>query len=203
MRPVRNLHLPDASRGAAGRPGKLSSMCGMALEPAEITLDQEPECGRALGHDDGASGSAARSRCRSWRSTWAATCSGLHVFELHGPVYAHWIELLFATPVVLWAGWPLPGTGRSVGEEPCAQHVQPDRSRHMYGVALQSGRHCGPRPLPRRAAGLFRSRLGDRRAGVARPSAGAACPRRNLGRDQGAVGPGAAYGAACDEGRRR
>ena len=69
--------------------------CGMALEPAEVTLDQGPN-----------------EELRDMtRRLWiggalsipvVALDMGGHAFNLH----SSWLELLFATPVVLWAGWP-------------------------------------------------------------------------------------------------
>ncbi|MBS0541762.1 MAG: YHS domain-containing protein, partial [Proteobacteria bacterium] len=69
--------------------------CGMALEPAEITLDQGPN----------------EELIDMTRRLWiggaltvpvVALDMGGHAFGFH----SSWIELLFATPVVLWAGWP-------------------------------------------------------------------------------------------------
>jgi Cu+-exporting ATPase len=69
--------------------------CGMALEPAEVTLDQGPN----------------EEMVDMTRRLWiggalaapvVALDMGGHLFGSH----ASWIELLFATPVVLWAGWP-------------------------------------------------------------------------------------------------
>jgi Cu+-exporting ATPase len=73
-------------------------LCGMALEPAEVTLDQGPN----------------EELLDMTRRLWIggalavpviALDMGGHFFGLHG-AYTNWIELLFATPVVLWAGWP-------------------------------------------------------------------------------------------------
>jgi Cu+-exporting ATPase len=73
-------------------------ICGMALEPEEVTLDQRPN----------------EELVDMTRRLWiggalavpiVALDMGGHFFHLpHG--LASWIELLFATPVVLWAGWP-------------------------------------------------------------------------------------------------
>jgi Cu+-exporting ATPase len=70
-------------------------ICGMALEPANVTLDQGPN----------------EELLDMTRRLWiggalsipvVALDMGGHVFNIHST----WIELLFATPVVLWAGWP-------------------------------------------------------------------------------------------------
>ncbi|MBN9490917.1 MAG: cadmium-translocating P-type ATPase [Alphaproteobacteria bacterium] len=77
-------------------------ICGMALEPAEITLDQGPN----------------EELIDMARRLWiggaltvpvVALDMGGHFFNLH-TLLPHgllpWIELVLATPVVLWAGWP-------------------------------------------------------------------------------------------------
>ena len=67
--------------------------CGMALEPTAFTLETEesnPE------YDD--------MRRRFWLSVpFAAALLVLMFAGIHQP----WLELVLATPVVLWAGWPL------------------------------------------------------------------------------------------------
>lgn len=77
-------------------------ICGMALEPAEITLDQGPN----------------EELIDMTRRLWIGGAlavplvvldMGGHIVDLHA-VLPHgslnWIELVLATPVVLWAGWP-------------------------------------------------------------------------------------------------
>ncbi|HKV16085.1 MAG TPA: heavy metal translocating P-type ATPase [Reyranella sp.] len=77
-------------------------ICGMALEPAEITLDQGPN----------------EELVDMARRLWiggaltvpvVALDMGGHFFNLHS-LLPHgllpWIELVLATPVVVWAGWP-------------------------------------------------------------------------------------------------
>jgi Cu+-exporting ATPase len=70
-------------------------ICGMALEPAEVTLDQGPN----------------EELVDMTRRLWIAGAltvplvaldMGGHFVGLH----SSWIELVLATPVVLWAGWP-------------------------------------------------------------------------------------------------
>jgi P-type Cu+ transporter len=69
--------------------------CGMGLEPAEIMLEQGPN----------------EELLDMTRRLWiggalavpvVALDMGSHLIGLH----SNWIEMLFATPVVLWAGWP-------------------------------------------------------------------------------------------------
>jgi Cu+-exporting ATPase len=78
--------------------------CGMALEPAMVTLDEGPN------HE----------LIDMTRRFWIAAALGLPVMAfamaemiapdaVHGvvdPHLANWVQLALATPVVLWAGWP-------------------------------------------------------------------------------------------------
>ena len=77
-------------------------ICGMALEPLLVTADQ---------------GESPELRGMTTRLWIAAALTapvfalemGGHVFNLHHLVAqqaSNWIQLLLATPVVLWAGWP-------------------------------------------------------------------------------------------------
>ena len=77
-------------------------ICGMALEPAEITLD------------DGPNEELLDMQRRLWIGgalavPLVALDMGGHLFGLHG-LLPHglmpWLMLALATPVVLWAGWP-------------------------------------------------------------------------------------------------
>ncbi len=74
-------------------------LCGMALEPAEVTLDQGPN----------------EELVDFTRRLWiggalavpvVALDMGGHLFGFHAGSTTRLIEMLFATPVVLWAGWP-------------------------------------------------------------------------------------------------
>jgi len=88
------------------RPGSCP-ICGMALEPMTVSLDDEenPEY--------------ADMRRRFWIS--AALSAPLIAFAIADLIPArplenlararHWLELAFATPVVLWCGWPLLARG--------------------------------------------------------------------------------------------
>ncbi len=77
-------------------------ICGMALEPAEVTLDQGPN------HE------LLDMQRRLWVSVALSVPivildMGGHLFGLdhmipHG--WTNWILLVLASPVVLWAGWP-------------------------------------------------------------------------------------------------
>ena len=78
-------------------------ICGMALEPEVASLDDGAQS-RARRHDAAASGSA-----RCWPLPPVVLEMGGHLVGGHGlidPTLSNWIQLVFATPVVLWAGWP-------------------------------------------------------------------------------------------------
>jgi len=77
-------------------------ICGMALEPEIATADQGP------------SAEYVDMRRRFWIGLVVAVPvlvleMGGHLFDLHmivEPMVSNWIQLVLATPVVLWAGWP-------------------------------------------------------------------------------------------------
>lgn len=77
-------------------------LCGMALEPAEVSLDEGPN----------------EELIDMTRRFWVGLVLALpivvlemggHVIDLHAivsPKQSGWLQLIFSTPVVLWAGWP-------------------------------------------------------------------------------------------------
>ena len=157
-------------------------ICGMALEP------------EAGGADDG--GELAAMTRRLWISTLlalpvVALDMGGHfgLWHLPGHISAY-AELVLATPVVLWGGWPFfvrgaqslvtrnlnmftliaMGTGVAYGYSIVAALAARPVSR---GVSRCAWRHCA----------LFRSCQRHHRAGAARPGARIARPRLDLGRD--------------------
>ena len=77
-------------------------ICGMALEPELVTLDDRPNP------------ELADMTRRFWVGLALALPAvvlemGGHLAGSHGwvdPSLSNWIQLVFATPVVLWAGWP-------------------------------------------------------------------------------------------------
>jgi len=77
-------------------------ICGMALEPVVATADQ------------GESPELRDMTRRFWIGTMLtapvfALEMGGHLFDIHhlvAPQASNWVQLLLATPVVLWAGWP-------------------------------------------------------------------------------------------------
>ena len=91
---------PEIVRDAPGS----CPICGMALEPRTVTVEEGPN----------------PELVDMTRRMWMAALLGLPVFLLSmgdmilgmglggriPPAVANWIGLVFATPVVLWAGWP-------------------------------------------------------------------------------------------------
>jgi len=81
-------------------------ICGMALEPKEVTLEEE-----------GPSAEYVDMRRRFWVSAvlslpllvWVMGdhLLGLGMTHAISRQLAHWVQLALATPVVLWAGWPI------------------------------------------------------------------------------------------------
>jgi heavy metal translocating P-type ATPase len=77
-------------------------ICGMALEPDVVTADAAPNA------------ELADMVRRFWIGLALALPvfmleMGGHLFDLHGwiaPQTSNWVQLVLATPVVLWAGWP-------------------------------------------------------------------------------------------------
>lgn len=77
-------------------------ICGMALEPVTVSLDQEEDQSEYLSM-----------RKRFWVSTYLSvpllflTMGGRHLFPSEvAQGSLKWVELALATPVVLWGGWP-------------------------------------------------------------------------------------------------
>ena len=192
-----DLHLPDASRDRAGRARRLPDLRhgaraqdgkrrgrgaerGAARHDAAL-LDQRRARLAAAGLGDGRPPARRRSRPRDpARDSRTGSSSSL------------------ATPVVLWAGWPVFKRcwASFVQHEP--EHVDADRHRRRRGLPLQRGRDGGARHLPGRvprARGtgrrLLRGRGGDHRARAARPGARDPRARAHQRRDQGAARPGA------------
>ena len=99
------IHLPDAPGGRQDRPGSCPK-CGMALEPMQPTADEGPD----------------PELVDMSRRFWIGAALTLPVFViamaglipsagllhwLHAHMAAlNWVQLVLATPVVLWCGWP-------------------------------------------------------------------------------------------------
>ena len=179
-------------------------ICGMALEPAEASLEERPN------------EELLDMKRRLWLGALLAVPvmavdMGGHLFGIdallpHG--IKDWVLLVLATPVVLWAGWPFFVRG--------VQSVA-NRSLNMFTlIALGTGvawlysvvATVAPGLFPaalRGADGMmpvyFEPAVDHRRAGAGRPGARAQRPRRHRRRHQGAARAGAAHGDAA--GRRR
>ena len=68
---------------------------------------------------------------------------GAHIAGSHGCIeqqLSNWLQLAFATPVVLWAGWPFFVRGCAVAGDAQPQHVHADRDGHRGRLRLQRGR---------------------------------------------------------------
>ena len=174
-------------------------ICGMALEPEIATADTGPNP------------ELADMTRRFWIGL-ALTVPvfvlemGAHLFGAHAWIdqtLSNWLQFAFATPVVLWAGWPFFERG---------WQSLVTRNLNMFTlIALGTGvayaysviATLAPEPVPggvprarRRGRGLFRGRRRHHRAGAARAGAGAARPRRDLRRDPRAARPAAQDRAA-------
>ena len=60
--------------------------------------------------------------------------------RLLGQTLSNWIQLAFATPVVLWAGWPFFVRGWQSLRHAQSQHVHADRDGHRRRLGLQRRR---------------------------------------------------------------
>ena len=113
---------------------------------------------------------------------------------------SNWIQLVLATPVVLWARLAVLRARLAVARHAQSQHVHADRAGHRRRLALQRRRDARAGALPggvpqrrRRRRGLFRGGGRHHRAGAARPGAGAARARADR----------RARSARCSTSRRR
>ena len=181
-------------------------ICGMALEPEVASLDAAPNP------------ELADMTRRFWIGLVLALPAvvlemGGHLVGGHGWIdqtLSNWIQLVFATPVVLWAGWPFFVRGwQSLLTRNLNMFTliaMGTGVAYVYSVVGNRRAEYLPGDLPRprrRGRGLFRSRGGHHRAGAARPGAGAARPRGDVRRDQGAAATGAQDRAAHRRGRHR
>ena len=172
---------PEAARSAAWRWSRRSRACDDRAQP------------RARRHDaavlDRRRAGACRSSC--WR--WAAISSARHGWI--DPTLSNWIQFVFATPVVLWAGWPFFVRGwQSLLTRNLNMFTliaMGTGVAYVYSLVGTLAPQIFPADLPRprrRGRGLFRGGGRHHRAGAARSGAGAARARCDVGRDQGAAG---------------
>ena len=173
-------------------------ICGMALEPEQPSADAGPN----------------PELVDFTRRFWIGLMLTLPVLamEMGGHVLglmdllpramSNWLQLLFATPVVLWAGWPFFVRGwQSLA----------NRSLNMFtlialgtgiawifSVVATPGARVVPAGVPggrRVGCGVLRGSRRHRGAGAAGAVAGAARPRAHRRRDPCLAGPGANGGA--------
>ena len=142
-----DLHLPDASARSGRSAPAACPICGMALEPEVVPAETRPNpeladmtrrfwIGLVLD-------AAGRSRWK-WAAIWPACTAGSTDACRTGS------SCVFATPVVLWAGWPFFVRGWQSLVDAQSQHVHADRDGHRRRLALQRRRHARARALPGR-----------------------------------------------------
>jgi Cu+-exporting ATPase len=108
-----------ASHVAKGDPSRVEYTCPMHPQVRQMGPGACPICGMALEPVLAAAGAGESPELRDMtKRLWMGAVStapvfalemGGHVFDLHHLVAqqaSNWIQLLLATPVVLWAGWP-------------------------------------------------------------------------------------------------
>ena len=94
---------------------QLRYTCPMHLQIVQLGPGSCPVCGMALEPLDVFAELQANPECQSMRRRfWASAMFSLPILVLSmfsevrhiAPVLNHWIQLVLATPVVLWGGWP-------------------------------------------------------------------------------------------------
>ena len=167
-------------------------ICGMALEPETVTLDDKPD----------------PELIDMTRRFWISVVLTLPLVVLDMGQHLsgrHWldtqlsqsrIQLMLATPVVVWAGWPFFVRGWQSRRLAQSEHVHADRARHRRRVGLQPRRHrraatlsTGLSRCARRRCRLLRGGRGHHHAGAARSGSRAAGAGTHVRRDQGAARP--------------
>ena len=98
-----DLHLPDAPGDRAGRPRRLPDLRHGARAEGRAAGRRRPEPGaRRLPPPLRGRRGADRAARRRWRWGRCSACR----WTPGSAGAARWIELVLATPVVLWCGWP-------------------------------------------------------------------------------------------------
>ncbi len=182
--------------------------CGMALEPMGI-----PPA------DEGPNPELVDFTRRLWISAALAIpllvlsmgpMIGLPLRDAIGEPLASWIELLLATPVVLWAALPFFRRALASLRQPQPEHVDADRPRRRHGLYLQCGRNACARALSdefpgpwRNGARLFRGRSRHRGTRLRRSGAGAEGARTDRFSHPGIARPRAKDGAPHQRRRQR
>jgi Cu+-exporting ATPase len=112
-------HAAGAGQRPAGDPSQLEYTCPMHPQVRQMGPGSCPICGMALEPVLATAEPGESPELRDMtRRFWIGTALTLPVFALEmgghltdlthlvGPQSSNWIQLLLATPVVLWAGWP-------------------------------------------------------------------------------------------------
>ena len=182
---------PEVVRDAPGA----CPICGMALEPrTRHRRGREP---RARRHDPAHVDRRTCSVCRSSSSRWATWCWAWGSAAASTMRLTNWIGLIFATPVVLWAGWPFferAGRRSSIASANMFTLIALGvGAAYLFSVAAthRAGVFPGGLPRPRRRRDVLRHRGRDHRAGAARAGARAARARPHQRRDPSTARAGA------------
>ena len=209
--PIPSHYLDKDSRPKAAVPEGTIYTCPMHPEIRQVGPGSCPICGMALEPEVASLDAAANPELADMtRRFWIGLVLALPVVVLemgghlvggHGWVdqtLSNWIQFAFATPVVLWAGWPFFVRGwQSLLTRNLNMFTliaMGTGVAYVYSVVATVAPANLPGGLPRpwrRGRGLFRGGRRHHRAGAARPGAGAARARGDLGRDQGAARTGA------------
>ena len=110
-------------------------ICGMALEPRTVTLGGRSQS-RVGRYDAAVLGRRGPERCRSLLLAMSEMIPGQPLQRSFSPRLLNWIQLLLATPVVLWGGWPFFRARLAVHREPQSEHVHADRHRRRHGLCI-------------------------------------------------------------------
>ena len=145
-----DLHLPDASGDPAGRARAPARSAAWRSSPRCATADAGPnpelvDMTRRFWIGAGAD-RAGRGAGDGRPPVRLCTCCSASTLS-------NWMQLVLATPVVLWAGWPFFVRGWQSLVTPQPQHVHADRARHRRRLALQRRRDARARRV---SAGVSR-----------------------------------------------
>ena len=97
------MDLPDAPADRARRAGQLPDLRhGARADDADGRRGRKPRTAR---HDAAVLGRRRACRCRCWPWRWASISPCARCADRRR-VLRVWLQLVLATPVVLWGGWP-------------------------------------------------------------------------------------------------
>ncbi len=222
--PERYLNDKPAATMPPAKPGAIYT-CPMHPEVRQVGPGACPICGMALEPEDATAETGPNPELADMtRRFWIAVAlavpvvlleNGMHLLghpfnALVPPALNVWLQLLLATPVVLWAGWPFFVRGwaslvsRKLNMFTLIALGTGAAWAYSLLAVLAPGLFPAGRPHRRRhGRGLFRSGVGDHGPGPARPSPGAARPRAHRRRHQGAAEPRPQDRAPCARRRQR